>query len=233
MNLKFKMRVGVQGDYSATSALETLLREIRYMHRKGEFNIYMVILPFSARNLYKSIKQICCCELGVLVQVVVDVILKKKEFQTVATKVLLQMAAKVGNVLWVPRTKLTSTNNIMLLAIHTSTDKGPNPKARLAYCVSTNKDLTMFSSHSETQDINCPIIEHIQNILFKSIKTYYSANKHLPSEVIILRDGCPPHSTSALLECEVQSCIKATKEFESPIGLNFVVIDKRSSQKFY
>jgi hypothetical protein len=61
------------------------------------------VLPNPAKNIYKHLKTLCYCELNVLLQVVNDGILKKKEFQSVATKVLLQIAAKVGNVLWVPK----------------------------------------------------------------------------------------------------------------------------------
>ena len=69
---------------------------------KKIYNIFLVILPAKIQDGYKKIKKTCCCDLGIPVQVVVDTISNKKEFQSIATKVLLQMAAKIGNTLWVP-----------------------------------------------------------------------------------------------------------------------------------
>ena len=58
------------------------------------------------------------------------------------------MAAKVGNTLWVPRSKVVDSNKIMLIGINTSSDKGVKNKKRIGYCASTNSDLTKFYSNT-------------------------------------------------------------------------------------
>jgi hypothetical protein len=62
----------------------------------------LIILPARLKSAYKKLKKICCCDIGIPLQIVLDSIAQKKEFQSIATKVLLQMAAKVGNTLWLP-----------------------------------------------------------------------------------------------------------------------------------
>lgn len=57
-------------------------------------------------NVYPKLKELCCCELGIVSQMMLDTVMQKKESKSVLTKVLLQMAAKVGNTLWVPRCKV-------------------------------------------------------------------------------------------------------------------------------
>lgn len=44
----------------------------------------------------------------------IDTQFQKKGFQSIATKILLQMIAKRGNILWVPR-PLCKIDNIMLI----------------------------------------------------------------------------------------------------------------------
>lgn len=77
----------------------------------------------------------------------------------------------------------------MLIGINTSSDK-QKKKKRIGFCYSTNNDLTIFNSDTQTQDLSNPIIEDMNSIIVSSIKGYLYTNKVLPSEVILLRDGC-------------------------------------------
>lgn len=169
------------------------------MHEKKLYNVFLIVLPATVKNIYKHLKRLCYCQLSVLLQVVQDGILKKKEFQSVATKVLLQIAAKVGNVLWVPRSKIVDGNKIMVIGINSTSQKNAKGKKRIGYCASINGELTKFFSESETQDISCGIIEHMENLVFNSIKAYLNTNQTLPSELIILRDGCPQNQIASVI----------------------------------
>ena len=51
---------------------------------------------------YKKIKLETITNLRMLTQVVTEGTLKKKNLQSIATKILLQIVAKRGNTLWVP-----------------------------------------------------------------------------------------------------------------------------------
>ena len=62
----------------------------------------MVILPNNLKNNYKDIKFDTIKKEKMLTQVVTEATLNKKNLQSVATKVLLQIIAKRGNTLWVP-----------------------------------------------------------------------------------------------------------------------------------
>jgi hypothetical protein len=66
-------------------------------------NICVIIIPNSLKTQYKSIKVKSIESKEMLTQVMVDSQINKKNFQSIATKVLLQIIAKRGNTLWVPR----------------------------------------------------------------------------------------------------------------------------------
>lgn len=134
------------GNFSNSQALDILSKELKYLNAKKIYNIFLVVLPNPAKSIYKHLKKLCYCDLNVLLQVVNDVILKKKEFQSVATKVLLQMAAKLGNVLWFPKNYAIENNKIMIIGINTSSEKSSKGKKRIGYCASINEQLTKFFS---------------------------------------------------------------------------------------
>ena len=48
-------------------------------------------------------------------QVATELTLRKKNFQSVATKILLQIIAKRGNILWVPKLQ-SNIEGVMLMA---------------------------------------------------------------------------------------------------------------------
>ncbi len=63
----------------------------------------MIVIPISLKTQYKLIKNKSIVSSEMLTQVMVDSQFNKKGFQSIATKVLLQIIAKRGNTLWVPR----------------------------------------------------------------------------------------------------------------------------------
>lgn len=67
----------------------------------GDVNICLIVLPTSMKNDYKKLKA-SAIENGIVTQVITDATMRKKNLQSIATKVLLQIIAKRGNVLWVP-----------------------------------------------------------------------------------------------------------------------------------
>lgn len=72
--------------------------------------------------------------------------LKNKNAQSIATKVLLQIIAKRGNTLWVPKTK-GKLDDVMLLAIDNA--KLDNGKNVLAACGTVNSTFTSVYSKKE------------------------------------------------------------------------------------
>lgn len=75
-----------------------------------------------------------------MTQCVVDNTLRKKNLQSIATKLLLQMIAKRGNILWVPKTTCRISDT-MILAF----DQAKGPMGNCIVCCATVNDT--FSSY--------------------------------------------------------------------------------------
>lgn len=85
----------------------------------SDYNICLLVLPNNMKNDYKKLKQYTITQIEMATQVMVEATLNKRGLQSIATKVLLQIIAKRGNTLWVPKTTF-KISEIMLLAFDTS-----------------------------------------------------------------------------------------------------------------
>jgi hypothetical protein len=100
---------------------------------------------------YKQVKMAAIKNKEIITQVVIDGTLRKKNIQSISTKVLLQIIAKRGNTLWVP--KLTFTvENIMLCAFDHAKLGGNN--LVLSMCATLNSTFSSIFSTSATYQGN-------------------------------------------------------------------------------
>lgn len=76
-----------------------ILKSIDYAQSKFNPNCYLIVLRDSMKTKYNEIKDICL-QKKLITQVVVEGSLKKNSSKSILTNVLLQLAAKLGNVLW-------------------------------------------------------------------------------------------------------------------------------------
>ena len=110
---------------------------------------------------------------------------KPKGLMSVATKVAIQMNAKLGGEPWAVRMPLTDTMVIGYDTYHDSIQKGRSVGAVVASLNSSmTKYLSVASLHSnpaqELNDNMCPAIS-------KALRKYNELNGNLPSRVIIYR----------------------------------------------
>lgn len=141
--------------------------------------MFLIVLPTSHKAYYKDIKQTCCSELKVLSQIVLDNFNNKKG-PSVGTKVLLQMIAKVGNILWTPLTKVTENNHIVVVGINSCSAKNIKGKKRIGYCATMNQDMTKFYSDSWLQKSDVHILESLDDMIADITKQYLKHNATLP-----------------------------------------------------
>jgi argonaute-like protein implicated in RNA metabolism and viral defense len=78
---------------------------IKKAAEKYECNICCIVIPNNLKTQYARIKKQALIDNNMICQIVTDGTLRKKNLQSIATKVLLQIIAKRGNTLWVPKSK--------------------------------------------------------------------------------------------------------------------------------
>lgn len=95
------------------------------------------IVPNTNKDLYSSIKRMCCIEKGIPSQVVTSRILDGQpgKVKSVITKISIQMSCKLGGEpwgVWIPM------KNIMVVGIDCSKDSSNRNKSVCAFVASTN-----------------------------------------------------------------------------------------------
>ena len=102
-----------------------------------EFGLNWFIIPTSFTRYYCQIKQISLREINPKVtQVTLLSTLKKKNFQSIVTKILLQITTKIGNVPWAPKIKLPANSKPMMIGIDVG--KGKRGSRIIGYCATIN-----------------------------------------------------------------------------------------------
>lgn len=112
----------------------------------------LIVIPQFLKQNYGEIKKECLKRFSIVSQCVVDSTLRKKNLQSIATKLLLQMIAKRGNVLWVPKTtgKISSA---MIMAF----DNAKGHRGGNLACTATMNDTysnyySQFLSYENNED---------------------------------------------------------------------------------
>ncbi len=75
------------------------------------------------RSNYQKIKKLCFCDKSVLSQIVLNGTLEKSGFPAICQKILLQIAAKCGAILWVPIPACGFPPKTMIIGLATNQDK--------------------------------------------------------------------------------------------------------------
>ena len=104
-------------------------------------NVFWFILPNNFKNNYGNLKKLML-RIGIekSSQVSLMSTMQKKGFNSVFTKILLQMAAKVGNKLWVPKvSSKIATNGVMMIGIENYGDSSDSSNNILSYCCNTDR----------------------------------------------------------------------------------------------
>jgi len=126
MKLRMRLKEFCLGRYTANKGLtdiEDILRDDKE-EVKNNFNLVFIILPSGLKTQYKKIKRYALMSSSrVITQIALESTLGKKGFNSIATKLLLQVATKTGNVPWLPEPPKSINSRLMVVGIDSTPDK--------------------------------------------------------------------------------------------------------------
>lgn len=103
------------GDFDYKRSIENVEDTIKKAADREGCNICLIILPNQLKTQYKKIKNSALVKHKIICQMTTEATLRKKNVQSIATKILLQIIAKRGNTLWVPKIS-SNLNGAMMVA---------------------------------------------------------------------------------------------------------------------
>jgi len=111
--------------------------------------------------------------------------LRKQNLRSIATKILLQIIAKRGNTLWVPKSP-EGVQGTMMIAFETAK---AGKMTTLGMCATINSTFSSIFSRCESYSDNDKIFSTMLNLTLKAVEAYAHRNKEAPSEVVIFNSS--------------------------------------------
>lgn len=238
LGLQQKMIIYQMAFNDQRQALKNIEGNIVKECESGSTNIFWFIIPSNFKSQYKALKRLTL-KTGVdkNSQIAVTNTLQKKGVASILTKILLQMAAKVGNKLWVPKIpSRVASSGLMVVGIENYSDKSNKTLNVMSFCSNTNSEFSSFYSnyvYTAKQDGSST---HMKQILFDCLNEYISKSQHPPTDVLILKNGSAKYDLAFILQTEItemKEILKAASKNYSPIRLIYTLVDTNSSQKFF
>jgi len=191
----------------------------------------MTVIPNNKGDAYHAIKKILCVDRPIPSQVITGTLLKKpKGMMSVATKVAIQMAAKLGAEPWGVNMPLKDAMVIGYDSYHDSNQRGLAVGAVVA---TTNQAMTRYTSMTTMHRNDEELLNQMKVCVTQAIRKYRETNQRDPSRIIFYRDGVGEGQIQYVKETEVEAIKSVFKDQGLSPQLAFIVVSKRISNKFF
>lgn len=203
---------------------------------EGKFDDYDLnwfILPPNMKSAYKNIKRWSLKpENPKVTQVTLTSTLAKKGFASILTKILLQIASKVGNVPWAPRVPSSVPQRTMLVGIDSC--KVGSHKV-VGYCCTINKEMTKFHSSYHYQPVvTTNFSAKMGDLIADCITAYSKNNSVMPEEIIIIKADISDGEKYGVVSAEIGQMKEKLKSMSGYTPkFTFMTANKNSKQKFF
>ncbi|XP_034068438.1 piwi-like protein 1 [Gymnodraco acuticeps] len=228
--LGIRMQKAVMIEYD--DQLESLLRALQH-NVTPQTQMVVVVLASNRKDKYDSIKKYLCVDCPTPSQCVVARTLSKPQaLMTIATKIALQMACKVGGELWSVEIPL---KQLMIVGIDCYHDISAGRRSIGALVASLNQSMSRWYSKCVLQHKGQEIMDGLKMALCGALKDYMKFNNCLPSRIIVYRDGVGDGQLHSVVDYEVSQildCIKSMGQDYVP-KLTVVVVKKRISCRLF
>ena len=189
----------------------------------------LVVIPSSLKTSYPKLKQhllVAKNKQEMISQFVVETTLRKKGAQSIHTKLLLQIIAKRGNILWAPKLSNQLSDRLAgtcLIAID-SASKGSTTV--ISSCGTTNSTFTLHSSSRVVVDKPENKYQHMLKVAADCVEAYNVRNKGIPKEVIIFMNAVPADQVNLIQENMAE---KLKELYKGQVSLTIIMVNLRNS----
>jgi aubergine-like protein len=192
-------------------------------------DLIMVVIQ---TDLYAVTKKLCVVKHPTPSQVVTAKLLQKpKGLESVAMKVAMQMACKLGGEPWI--VKLPQVTGLMVIGYdtwHKSTQKDTSVGGFVA---STNPTLSRFFSQCTFHQNNEELCNNMKACLAQAVQIYQKENGALPQRIVFYRDGVGAGQEENVRAQEVEQIKLFFKEKGMNVKFTFIIVAKRINTRFY
>merc|ERR1719411_2302456 len=194
-------------------------------------DMMMVVIPNNKSDLYSVTKKLCCVTTPCPTEVMTAALLKKgKGLGSIATKVAIQMAAKLGAEPWI--VKLPTIQGLMIIGYdtwHNSSQKGQSVGG---FVSTTNTTLSRFYSQCTLHSNNEEMCDNMKACVAQAIQVYVKNNGAPPQRIVFYRDGVGEGQVEQVKKQEVD-VIRELLASLNVVKFTFLIITKRINTRIY
>uniref|UniRef100_A0A1I8PZG7 Uncharacterized protein n=2 Tax=Stomoxys calcitrans TaxID=35570 RepID=A0A1I8PZG7_STOCA len=204
--------------------------------------ILMLVLPNSNEEKYSCIKKKCCVDRPVPSQVVTLRVIaprgdKASGLMSIATKVIIQMNAKLMGAPWMIDLPLSGLMTVGFDVCHSAKERNKSYGALVATMdiKQSTKYFSAVTQHLKGQELSNEITMNMTCAL----KSYRAVHGTLPARILFYRDGVGDGQLHQVVKTEVQFLKKKLDEIYRSAGvengcrLAFIVVSKRINTRYF
>ena len=142
------------------------------------------------KSMYKDLKQLCYKKLGIPHQnVLMNKYRNSKNKMSHASKIILQINAKLGHPQWIiePIRELSKKTMVIGVDVYHKTIKGRQSCA--GFVASLDDKFSKFYSATMIQAVGQELMKNISVHMEAAIQCYQKINKYVPEIILLYRDG--------------------------------------------
>ncbi|KAJ3603886.1 hypothetical protein NHX12_028627 [Muraenolepis orangiensis] len=143
---------------------------------------------------------------------------------TVATKISLPMACKMGGELWSVEIPL---KQLMIVGIDCYHDTVAGKSSNRALVASLNQGMSRWYSKCVLQDKGQEIMDGLKMALIGALNDYLKFNNSLPSRIVVYRDGVGDGMLQSVVNYEVPQIIDSIKSLEQDYMYHFYIVSQQ------
>lgn len=194
-------------------------------------NICLIMLPNQLKTQYKKIKVMALLKSQIICQMMTENTIRKKNIQSIATKVLLQIIAKRGNTLWVPKIP-SGLSPTSMIAFESA--KAGN-KTTLSMCATINSTFSSIFSRTTTITNVESKFSAMVNLSLQAINAYVVRNKEPPVEVLFFQSSTSGDQMSMFIEFFINPLKeKLTNIYlDKTPALTLIMVNVKTSERFF
>jgi len=214
---------------------ERLMGQIMSEVKKGLVKMVVYILPTNALQRYAIVKKNFVVKHGVNTQCFLLKNLRNKNFESVVSKLMIQMNAKMGGEPWSVKLPFPDNKKVMILGYdvyHCAERKNESVGALVA---STNQRMTKYFSQVSFHKNKSELADNLCEDTKKCLDAFKKANGCYPERIILYRDGVGEGQIQFVLESEVSQMRDAINgeygDLEEP-KFTFIVVTKKINTRY-
>ncbi|XP_062983232.1 piwi-like protein 4 [Elgaria multicarinata webbii] len=212
----------------------TVFVRVLQQHVNPEVQLVLCVLPSNQKDCYDIIKKFLSLDQPVPSQcILARTLTKQGMMMSVASKVAMQIACKLGGELWAVEIPLKF---LMVVGIDINKDAIAKGSSVVGFVASTNASITRWYSRCILQHTGASTADCLKICLKGALSKWQNCNGQLPARIIIYRDGVGDGQLKMVVDYEVPQLLTVLDEFCGNCRrpkLSMVVVKKRCPCRFF